>query len=170
MPTGPLEGTLAPSGDLLVKMTPHSLLLGQQALGVPLRLLDEVIPVLLDVRWGTTLDRHMIGGVDCIDHVDGVPRANLGAVLAADTPIQIDVAEGLQALNLLAGYFIDAVDRADFEAGFTPGASVGVNHGQDLGNHLTRLASQRRCCHEILSGVKKLAIHRSPGRPAATGI
>jgi hypothetical protein len=63
-------------------------------------------------------------------------------VLTPDAPIQIDIAEGLQARDLLTGDLVDAVDRTNFQAGFTAGATVGVNHGQDLGNDLAGLASQ----------------------------
>ena len=95
----------------------------------------------------STLDRDMIGRIERIDHVDGIPRADLGTMLAPDASIEIDIAPGLQAGVLLAGHFIDAVDGANFHARFAPGASVGVNHGQDLGDDLARLAGQRRCCH-----------------------
>ncbi len=111
----------------------------------------------------------MIGRVERIDHVDGVPRADLGTVLASNASIQIDVAPGLQAGVLFAGHFIDTVNGADLHARFTPGASVGVNHGQDFGNDFARLASQRRCCHGIFSGSKRLRDFSDPHNNTGNG-
>ena len=94
-----------------------------------------------------TLERDVIGHVDRIDHVDRVPWADLCAVLAADASIEIDVAKSLERCVLLAGDLVDAVDRADLKAGLAPGATIGVNHRQNLGDDFSRLSGQGRCCH-----------------------
>ena len=66
------------------------------------------------------LEGDVVRHVDGVDHVDRVPGADLGTVLAADAAIEVDVAPGLQAGVLLAGHLIDAVDRADLDAGLAP--------------------------------------------------
>ena len=68
------------------------------------------------------------------------------------------------------GYLVDAVDRANFEASLAAGAAVGVDHGQDLGYDLTRLAGQGRCCHCVdPKGKRRTAcVHVvNPGNPSA---
>ena len=70
--------------DLCPAETPrrHGLfLLRDQAFGVPLRLLDQCVPVLLDVLGRTALQRNVVRNVDRVDHVDRVPRANLAQCL-----------------------------------------------------------------------------------------
>src|SRR5689334_8878088 len=109
--------------------------------------------MLLDILRWATFEGHVVRRVDCIDHVDGVPRANLGAMLAADTTIQVDVAPGLQRSMFLAFDLIDTIDRTDFNARFAAGASVGMDHSQNLGNDLARFTCQGRCCHVHTSRV-----------------
>ena len=106
-----------------------SFLLRDQAFGVPLRLIDQAVPPVLDVLRRPPLERDMIRHVDRVDHVDRIPRADLGAMLAPDATIEVDVAERLQAGMFLARNLVDTIDRADFQASLAPRASVGMDHG-----------------------------------------
>src|SRR5208282_573419 len=75
---------------------PGSPLLCDQTPGISLRSPDQIVPVLVDVFWRSTLERNVVSNIQCVDHVDRVPRANLGAMLAADAAIELDIAPGLQ--------------------------------------------------------------------------
>ena len=118
------------------------LFLGDEFLGVSLGDFDQIVPMATDVTGRSAFDGDGMGRERGVDHVDRVPRADLGAVLATDASIKIDVAPGLQARMLLAGNFIDAIDRADLNAGLTSGTTVGVNDGQNLGDDLPRFAGK----------------------------
>src|SRR5208337_3238590 len=145
----------------------RSLLLGQQAFGIALGGIDQVVPLLLDILRRAALDRHMIGHIDRVHHVDGIPRANLGAVLAANATVEVDVAEGLQTWIFTRAHLVDAVHRANFHTGLTAGATVRVNDSQDLGYDLTRFAGQGRCGHVSWSSRKKAVGKLRPTRPPA---
>ena len=70
-------------------------------------------------------------------------------MLAAYASVQVDVAERLKARVFGAGNLVDAVDRANLQARFATGTSVGVDHRQNLRDDLPRLAGKCRSCHEI---------------------
>ena len=127
------------------------LLLGEQALGVPLGCVDQNFPVPFDVLRRPALECHMLRRVDGVNHIDRVPGANLGTVLAADAAVEIDIAPGLQAGVLLAGHFVDALDRADFQAGFTTRTAVGVDDRQNFRDDFSRFTGKRRSSHKIAS-------------------
>jgi hypothetical protein len=52
--------------------------------------------VLVDVLRRTALERNVVRNVDRVNHINRIPGAHLSAMLAADAPIKIDVAKGLQ--------------------------------------------------------------------------
>jgi hypothetical protein len=136
-----------------------SFFLGDQSLGIALGRVNQAVPMLLYISGRATFDRHVVRNIDRVYHVDRIPWTNLSAVLTADAPIELDITPRLQARNVLAGNLVNAVDRTDFDARFTASATIGVNHRQDLGNHLAGLAGQGRCCHVTSSRVK---IDRNP--------
>src|SRR5207249_8012319 len=72
------------------------------------------------------------GGGDLrrLDHVDRVPRAPALAQRTADAPVQVDVTERLERRHVLAGHLVDAIDRADLDAGLATGAVVGPDDGE----------------------------------------
>jgi len=119
-----------------------ALLFRNQLLGVALGDVDKIVPVAGIIAGWTALDRDGMGDQGGVDHVDRVPGANLGAMLATDAAIEIDVAPGLQTRMLFTRNFIDTIDGANFKAGFAAGATISVNDREDLGDDLTRLAGE----------------------------
>ena len=123
-------------------MTFNRLLSARAELGELLRGPDQAVPVLLDVlRRAADLgddDGYVFGG----HHFDGVPGADqqvvgvrllardVDAHLAADAALQVDLAPLLRALDDAAvdHLQLDAIDRADFEAGLAAGAVIGVDN------------------------------------------
>jgi hypothetical protein len=111
---------------------------------------DESVPVGLDVLWRAAdfgdVERHVFGGY----HLDGVPGADgelvrigllardVDADLAAHAALEIDLAPLLSALDDAAIDFeqINAIDRADLEAGLAARAIVGVDNRQLFRNFL----------------------------------
>jgi hypothetical protein len=111
---------------------------------------DEPVPVGLNILRRAADLGHDLGDLFSRDHFDGVPRANFEVVgvrffardmdanFATDATFQIDFAEALQVVELIVLLHLeDAVDRADLEAGFAPGAVVGVDDRQFLGKLFT---------------------------------
>src|SRR5208337_1205603 len=111
--------------------------------------------------------RHMIGHVDRVHHVDGIPRANLGAMFAANATVEVNVAEGLQTWIFSRAHLVNAVHRANFDTGLAAGATVRVNDSQDLGYDLPRFAGQGRCGHVSLISREKAADNLCRTRPPA---
>jgi hypothetical protein len=68
-------------------------------------------------------------------------------VLAADAAIQVNVAERLEARVLSWTDLVDTVYWANFNTRLAAGTTISMDHGQNLGNDLSRLAGQGRCCH-----------------------
>jgi hypothetical protein len=121
---------------------------------------DQAIPIGLNVFWGAADLGHDLGDLLGGNHFNGIPGADFEIVgirlfawdvdanFATDTAFQIDFAEALQVVELIVLLHLeDAVDRADLEAGFAASATIGVNNRQNLGDDLSRLSGQRRCCH-----------------------
>ena len=66
-----------------------------------------------------------------LDHRDDVPRADLGAELAADAALEVDGADAHGIAGVLGIVdLVDAIDRADGDAGVTAGAEVLVEDGE----------------------------------------
>ena len=71
---------------------------------------------------------------------------------------------------ILPWYLINTVHRANLDTGLTAGATIGVNHGQDLGDDLARFARQRRCCHIVLPSFVPVRNRDRRDRVPAAGI
>jgi hypothetical protein len=78
------------------------------------------------------------------NHIDGVPRAPLGAEVAADAALEVDIAKRLQTGMVFAWDFVNAVHRTDFDAGFTTRAAIRPDDRQFLGKLFTRFAGALR--------------------------
>src|SRR5262249_24562143 len=119
-----------------------SLLLGQKPFRIALSCVDQLVPVLLDVLRRTALERYVVRCVEGVNHIDRVPRADLGTMLAADAPIQVVVTPGLQRRVFLALDLVDTIDRANFKARLAARATICVDHGQDLRYDLAWFSGQ----------------------------
>ncbi len=109
---------------------------------------DEPVPILLNVlrRAADLGDDHrdVFGG----NHLDGIPRANkqlvrvrllagdVDADFATDAALKVDLAPLLRALDNAAidRLQLDAIHRADFQAGLAAGAIVGVDDREFFGD------------------------------------
>lgn len=123
---------------------------------------NQIIPVLVDVLRRSTNTRHRAGHVFCLDHFDCVPGAdrqlvgvglflrNVDTHLAADAAFQIDLAPTLHRTKLRILLNLDnAIDRANFEARFAPGAIIGVDDRKGLRQFL---AWGFFLCHKLKPG------------------
>jgi hypothetical protein len=81
------------------------------------------------------------------NHVNRIPRANLGAMLTADAAVKVDITPRLNACKFFARHLVYAFNRANFNTRFTAGATIGMNHGHDLRNNLSRLSCKRFSGH-----------------------
>ena len=111
---------------------------------------DEAVPVVDDVLWWAADLGDDDGDVFGRHHLDGVPGADrefvrvgllawdVDADFAADAAFDVDLAPLLGALHdaTVDRLQLDAIDRANLEAGFAAGAVVGVDHRQLFGNFL----------------------------------
>src|SRR5262249_46691641 len=89
-----------------------------------------------------------LGDLRRLDHVNRVPRAPALAQRTTDAPVQVDVAERLERWHVLAGHLVDAIHRADLDAGFAAGAVVGPDDGELREELLLRLGGWGRGGHE----------------------
>ena len=119
-----------------------------QSQGISLGGIHKIIPMPLDILGGAALVGNMLGNFVSGDHINGVPGANLSAMLAADAAVEVDIAPSLKTRVVLAGHLVNTVDRADLNAGFAASASVGVDYRHDLWDDFSRLADDGRR-HEI---------------------
>jgi hypothetical protein len=60
--------------------------------------------------------------------------------VAANTPLQVDLAPTLKTGMLLTGHFANAIDGADFHARFAAGAVIGINDRQLFWQLFARLS------------------------------
>src|SRR5687767_10648580 len=92
-------------------------------------------------------------------HEDGLPGAVARAELAADAALQVDLHELHEVAVLGAGDDLDAVHRAERDAGLAAGAAGLVDDGQLLRRLRTRrlvnldFLGVREVCHSDLRGV-----------------
>ena len=124
-------------------------LLGQEPYRIALGGVNEGVEMAINGFGRAALERDVLSDIHGFHHVDGVPRTDLGTVLATNATVEIDIAPGLKAGMIFAGHFVDTINRANFQTGLAPRATVGVDDREDLGDHLPRLARKRRCCHGI---------------------
>ena len=118
IPRGDLH--FAPVISKCVAVRVSLFLFGQQPFRIALGGVNEGVEMAIDVLGRPPLEGDMLSGIDGFHHVDGVPRADLGTVLATNATVKIDIAPGLKAGMIFARHFIDTIYRANFQTGSHP--------------------------------------------------